>query len=195
MESCRPSVPSSASCTDGDADWSTLMARAQNGDRSAYVALLQDLAPYIRSLSRRYFSTKEDVEDSLQDVLLTVHGIRHTYDPRRPFGPWILAIARRRFADRLRRRCRILDKEVSLTAHLEALATADSVGDHIYLDRAVLHGAIQALPPAQRRAIELLRLRELSLKEASAESGVRQGALKVALHRAIHSLRKAFAAR
>jgi RNA polymerase sigma-70 factor (ECF subfamily) len=195
MDDCRPSDPSSGNRTDGDADWSTLMARAQNGDRSAYAALLKELAPYIRSISRRYFSAEEDVEDSLQDILLTVHGIRHTYDPCRPFGPWILAIARRRFADRLRRRCRIRDREIPLTAHLETLAAPDCIGHAVDLDRAVLHGAIRALPLAQRRAVELLRLRELSLKEASAESGVKQGALKVALHRAIRSLRQALAMR
>lgn len=195
MDGYRPSDPSPVSYTDGDSDWSMLMAQAQNGDRSAYAALLQELVPYIRSISRRYFSAEEEVEDSLQDVLLTVHGIRHSYDPCRPFGPWIFAIARRRFADRLRRRCRIRDREVPLTAHLETLAAPDSISDHVDLDRAVLHGAIRALPLAQRRAVELLRLRELSLKEASAESGVKQGALKVALHRAIRSLRQVLAMR
>jgi RNA polymerase sigma-70 factor (ECF subfamily) len=170
-----------------------LMARAQNGDRSAYAALLVELVPYIRSLSRRYFSAEDEVEDSLQDVLLTVHGIRHTYDPGRPFGPWILTIARRRFADRLRWRTRLLGREVSLTGHLEALSVPDRY--HADLDRALLHRAIRGLPLAQRRAVELLRLRELSLREASAESGIKQGALKVALHRAIHSLRQVLAMR
>jgi len=51
--------------------------------------------------------------------------------------------------------------------------------------------AIQALPPGQRQAVELLKLRELSLKEASALTGMRIGALKIATHRAITSLRRA----
>jgi len=195
MDGCRPSNPSSGSCADVNADWTTLMARAQKGDRRAYATLLQDLAPYIRSLSRQYFGAETDVEDSLQDVLLTMHGIRYTYDPCRPFGPWIVAIARRRFVDRLRRGGRIRAREVPLTGHLETLAAPNSMGHHVDLDRAVLHAAIQALPAAQRRAVELLRLRELSLREASAESGIKQGALRVALHRAIRSLRQALAMR
>lgn len=195
MDDPRRSVPSPAGYPDDNSDWSILMGRAQNGDRSAYAVLLQELVPYIRSISRRYFSAEEEVEDSLQDVLLTVHGIRHTYDPRRPFGPWILAIARRRFADRLRRRCRIRDREVPLTTHFKSLAAPDSFGHQFDLDRAVLHRAIRALPLAQRRAVELLRLRELSLKEAATVSGVKQGALKVALHRAIRALRQALATR
>jgi len=193
MDGCRVSAEASEVGPLGGSDWSVLMARAQNGDRSAYAALLAELVPYIRSLSRRYFSAEDEVEDSLQDVLLTVHGIRHTYDPARPFGPWIVTIARRRFADRMRWRARTLGREVSLAGHPEALSVPD--GHHADLDRAVLHRAIRGLPLAQRRAVELLRLRELSLREASAESGIKQGALKVALHRAIQSLRDALAVR
>ncbi len=36
------------------------------------------------------------ITDAVQDVLLTVHMVRHAYDPSRPFGPWLLAIANRR---------------------------------------------------------------------------------------------------
>jgi RNA polymerase sigma-70 factor (ECF subfamily) len=50
--------------------------------------------------------------------------------------------------------------------------------------------AIQALPPGQRQAVELLKLRELSLKEASALTGLSIGALKLATHRAMASLRR-----
>jgi len=46
------------------------------------------------------------------------------------------------------------------------------------------------LPPGQRQAVELLKLRELSLKEASALTGLSIGALKLATHRAMVSLRR-----
>jgi RNA polymerase sigma-70 factor (ECF subfamily) len=58
-------------------------------------------------------------------------------------------------------------------------------------DAEALTQAIQALPPGQRQAVELLKLRELSLKEASARTGVSVGALKIATHRAMASLRRA----
>ena len=53
-----------------------------------------------------------------------------------------------------------------------------------------LHEAVRDLPDGQRRAIELLKLKELSLKEASAITGSSESALKVATHRAISTLRK-----
>jgi RNA polymerase sigma-70 factor, ECF subfamily len=86
----------------GGRDWSKLMARAQDGDRQAYRTLLQDLAPYLRSIAGRCFKQSSDVEDAVQDVLLTIHVVRHAYDPSRPFGPWLKAIANRRIIDRLR---------------------------------------------------------------------------------------------
>ena len=57
-------------------------------------------------------------------------------------------------------------------------------------DPDALAQAIQALPPGQRQAVELLKLRELSLKEASALTGLSIGALKLATHRAVASLRR-----
>jgi RNA polymerase sigma-70 factor (ECF subfamily) len=50
------------------------------------------------------------------------------------------------------------------------------------------------LPPSQKTAIELVKLKEMSLKEASAVSGMSVPALKVATHRAIKSLRTALRA-
>jgi RNA polymerase sigma-70 factor (ECF subfamily) len=58
-------------------------------------------------------------------------------------------------------------------------------------DIEALRQAVGALPDGQRQAIELLKLQELSLKEAAAVSGSTVGALKVATHRAMAALRKA----
>ena len=51
-------------------------------------------------------------------------------------------------------------------------------------------GAIEKLPPDQREAIKMLKLKEMSLKEASQASGRSISALKVATHRAIKNLRR-----
>ena len=69
--------------------------------------------------------------------------------------------------------------------------TGTNPDQETYRDVEVLQRAIQALPTGQRQAIELLKLQELSLKEASAASGQSVGALKVATHRAMAAVRKA----
>ncbi len=52
-----------------------------------------------------------------------------------------------------------------------------------------LRAAVAELPPGQREAVELLKLKEMSLKEASAATGQSETALKVAVHRAVKRLR------
>ncbi len=175
-------------------DWSGIMGRAQEGDRSAYRTLLEDITPYLRSLAGRCFKDASDVEDAVQDVLLTVHAVRHAYDPGRPFGPWLVAIANRRFIDRLRRQTRSKLRDFALAAeHVTFSGGQANLPPRIEessLNEAALHEAIENLPPDQRQAIKLLKLDEMSLKEAARTSGRSVAALKVATHRAIANLRK-----
>jgi RNA polymerase sigma-70 factor (ECF subfamily) len=174
----------------GGEDWSKLMARAQDGDRHAYRALLEAITPYIRSLAARCFKQLADMEDSVQDVLLTVHMLRHAYDPKRPFGPWLVAIANRRIIDRLRRDTRRKSREVVLSSDHETFLDPATNLHADTLDEAALAGAIEQLPPDQRQTIRMLKLNEMSLKEASAASGRSIPALKIATHRAVRRLRR-----
>lgn len=179
-----------ASSTRRGHDWSLLMARAQGGQRDAYRLLLEDIVPYLRSLAARRHRDAGDIEDCVQDVLLTVHAARHTYNPNRPFGPWLVAIANRRTIDRLRIRGRSTARESELTDEHETFAAPEANFHDSASDARALHRAVESLPVAQREAIELLKLREMSLKEASFESGTSIAALKVATHRAVKNLRK-----
>jgi RNA polymerase sigma factor (sigma-70 family) len=179
---------------DGSLDWSQLMVRAQTGDRLAYRRLLEDITPYLRSLVARHPMLVGELEDVVQDVLLTVHAIRHAYDPGRPFGPWLLAIARRRIVDRLRRRGSRA-AEVPLGPEHETIVAESTNLYPLLSETRALRDAIASLPAGQRRAILLLKLRGLSLKEAALESGLSIAALKVASHRALKALRAMLAER
>ena len=57
-------------------------------------------------------------------------------------------------------------------------------------DEEPLRRAVADLPARQKEAVVLLRLQEMSGKEASAASGRPEGTLKVSLHRAVESLRR-----
>src|SRR5262249_51692343 len=79
-----------------DEDLAGLMKTAQAGDTEAYTQLLQEVTVRLRRIVRRYrsFLTDEDIEDLVQEILLSLHSVRATYDPQRPFMPWLLAITR-----------------------------------------------------------------------------------------------------
>jgi RNA polymerase sigma-70 factor (ECF subfamily) len=184
------SIASDNKRTGSQSDWSTLMVRAQDGDRDAYRSLLKEIEPYVRSIAGRCFNRQTDAEDVVQDVLLTVHSIRNTYDPKRPFGPWLLAIANRRIIDRLRRHTRQKAREIELSAEHETFPDDPANLDSTISAEIALVGAIDKLPPDQREAIRMLKLNEMSLKEASQTSGRSIAALKVATHRAVKNLRR-----
>jgi RNA polymerase sigma-70 factor (ECF subfamily) len=177
--------------SDRDAEWAALMAAAQDDDRRAYDRLLREIVPFLRGVARRRLRGEADVEDAVQDALLTIHQIRHTYDPSRPIRPWLAAIAERRALDRVRTVARRAGREEELTEiHHETLSGPGTNDGESRLQARDVRAAVADLPPGQRQAIELLKLEELSLNEASARTGQSVTALKVATHRAILALRR-----
>lgn len=163
------------------------MARAQAGDARAYDMLLRECLPLVRAICRRRLSGAAEAEDAVQDTLLTLHRVRATYDPERPFRPWIAAIAERRALDRGRGVARGLARHTVLEAADHVGADGDA---EARLASADLRAAVSQLPAAQRTALQLTKIEALSLAEASQRSGMSMGALKVATHRAIQTLRR-----
>jgi RNA polymerase sigma factor (sigma-70 family) len=169
-----------------------LMRSAQDGDGKAYLALLRAVTPMLRTAARRQlaFYHRHDVEDVVQDILLSLHAARATYDPERAFIPWLMGIARNRIADAARHHARRAAHEQTVEHLPETFFDAGAnMSTDVYGDPEALRRAIDGLPHQQRRAMELLKLREMSLKEAAAGSGTTVGALKIAVHRAMGTLR------
>jgi sigma-70-like protein len=86
----RPATADAES--DRDRDWSALMAAAQDGDRGAYERLLREILPLLHAVVARHHRHPDRIEDVVQEVLLTVHRLRHTYDPARSFHQWLMTI-------------------------------------------------------------------------------------------------------
>ena len=179
-----------------DARLSGLMAAAQAGDKAAYATLLRDCVPFIKGVARGMGGHPDRIDDVVQDVLLAVHRARRTYDPARPFLPWLRVIAQRRTTDSFRIHSRQHSREVhaplSYEAHPDPVVSADHALGHA--EQAVrLQAAIARLPSRQREAMEHLARQDLTLAQAAGRTGRTTGALKVSLHRALTSLRHSFA--
>lgn len=171
---------------------SAWMAAAQAGDRLAYEMLLRDCVSLIKSVARRTGLAPDRIDDVVQDVLLTIHRARHTYDPARSFDAWLRVIASRRAIDILRRSRRQGSREIHAPLAFEAHAdeTADPAAG---LERSDAAGQIDqvlaTLPERQRQAVQHLVLEEKSLAEAAMLTRRSKGSLKVNLHRALKALR------
>lgn len=163
-----------------DDEWGAWMAAAQGGNGGAYHRLLTELQGWLA----RYYSRRlpmAQVDDAVQDTLLAIHMKRHTYDPARPFKPWLAAVARYKWIDRLRMMARtatdILPAEIAVADHESAVTSAT-----------VLRQLMTALKPAQAEAIRLVKLEGYSVDEASARTGQSGSLIKVNIHRGLARL-------
>lgn len=165
-----------------DRDWGDLMAAGQAGNGGAYRRLLEEIRKWLqRYYARRLPSSM--VEDATQEALIAVHDKRHTYDPSRPFGPWLAAIARYKWIDRLRALKSLptetLSDDFPSVDHAEAVTSA-----------AVLDQLLGTLKPAQSEVIRLVRIYGLSIEETSVRTGQSASLVKVNIHRGLSLLAK-----
>ncbi len=158
------------------------MEKAQAGDRLAYRSLLDDIHGELARYVRRRTRDPQEVEDIVQEVLLTIHRARHTFDPARPFEPWMYAIARNTTIDYGRRRATRGQREI-LTEQLPEVAADAASTD------APLTAALARLPPNQREAFSMLKLEGLSVEAAAERAGVTPGTLRVRAHRAYRAVK------
>ena len=168
------------------------MAAAQGGDRAAYELVLRDCVPIVRRIARAQGADANFLDDVVQDVLITLHGARASYDPSRSFVAWLTAITQRRTIEILRQQLRRGAREVHapLAAETHAADGADPEAEAAHSSEARrLRAAVATLPEGQREAVEALALEENSLDDASKRTGRTKSALKVNLHRAIKTLR------
>jgi RNA polymerase sigma-70 factor (ECF subfamily) len=167
------------------------MRQAQEGDRAAYERLLSEVAAELRTFVGARLQYRAWVDDVVQETLISIHRDRHTYDPERPFGSWMYAIARHRLIDCTRRRRRVHAHERGVEGAMDELnapAAADPAAAHGLLD-ALQHG-LRALSQKQREVVELLKLQGLSVKEVAAQTGMTESSVKVSAHRGYRALRK-----
>jgi RNA polymerase sigma-70 factor, ECF subfamily len=179
--------------TDRERHWAGLMRAANCGDAGSYHRLLHELAPVLRGVVGRGFARSglgtEDVEDVVQETLLALHLKRHTWDERRRLLPWVRVIAHNKLVDNLRRRGRrvhlpIEDLSETPGADPQAAAMHGVDAEHV----------IASLEGRQRDIVLAISIEGASARDVAQRLGMTEGAVRVALHRALRSLAKAFRA-
>jgi RNA polymerase sigma-70 factor (ECF subfamily) len=168
-----------------DQQLSGLMCLAQDGDARAYQTLLFEVTALIRRFTRTRVRQPEWVEDIVQETLFSIHRDRHTYDPSRPFLPWMYAIARHRLLDFVEKQRRLGEKESLTDPGEEEPVWEDPPRELIRL----LRRALALLSFNQREVIRMLKLEGFSVLEISQRMGLSESSVKVTAHRGYKKLR------
>ena len=167
-----------------------LMIASLEGDAGAYRALLGDLRLRLSGyFSRRLRRDPDDVEDLVQDTLISIHTRRETYDRTQALSPWVYAVARYKLIDHYRRTGR------RAFIPLEDAADELRVEDHgaAVAARKDVERALGALSERTRAIIRDTRIDGLSMAEAAGRAGLSEGAAKVAAHRGLKALTDRYA--
>jgi RNA polymerase sigma-70 factor, ECF subfamily len=170
-------------------DLGQLMVRAQEGDRQAYEDLLTRVSGLVKGFVRRRVGDVSWTDDVVQECLVALHRARHTYDPTRPFAPWLFAIAQNRLIDALRVARRQVSREL-----LQPESAWPVLAERPQQERnalgADLRREVASLPEKQRLVIELLKFEELSVREVASRLNMSEANVKVTAHRGYRALRR-----
>ncbi|MBY0356317.1 MAG: sigma-70 family RNA polymerase sigma factor, partial [Rickettsiales bacterium] len=158
------------------------------GDQASYASFLARITPLLRRMVARRLGASE-VEDVVQEVLISIHKARHTYDGKRPLMPWLVAIARFRISDHLRRHyAQMRHQTVDIDDFTDRLADVTETDDSNESIEDLLHD----VPDKQKRILTLMHVEGYTAKEVGAKLNMNESAVKVAAHRAIKKIRERF---
>ncbi len=161
-----------------------LLSEAQMGNSESYsefLGLIYDLVE--KSVYRKLNLNKEDV---VQEVILSIHNARHSYNPSREFYPWFYAIVNARIVDEKRRNFREDRKVTAYGVEIES-RTGENLLEGDFTED--LNTLMQSLPEKQKKIIELNKLHGFSMKEIADQMGMSVENVKVIAHRGLNNLK------
>jgi RNA polymerase sigma-70 factor (ECF subfamily) len=174
--------------TDKTDNLAALMRQSLNGDKHAYAEILQETSRFLRPFLAKRLSFTNEVDDLLQEILISIHKARHTYDGKRPYKPWVYAIARFRLQDYLR--AHYSDQ----LHHADDLSELEDYLHENVTESAITYesisGEVEKLPQKQAAILQLMHQEGYTAKEVAKKLGMNESAVKVAAHRAYRILRE-----
>ena len=173
--------------SDKYAELATLFRAGLGGDAASYNRFLQAIAPMMRRLAARKLSSA-DVEDTVQEILISIHKARHTYDGERPAMPWLLAIAQFRINDSLRK-VYVNSRYESLNVDELAESLADVTESHHSNES--IEEILKEVPEREQRILTMMHVEGYTAEETGQHLGMKESAVKVAAHRAVKKIREA----
>lgn len=174
-----------------------LVARYRSGRPEAFEALVERYRQELFQFLARFVNNRAAGEDLFQETFLQVHLSIETFDPARPFKPWLFTIGANKARDWLRRNKRqqaaplsaLIEKEreegpafIDLLRTELPLPTEDLERQEV---RQLVQEVVAGLPHHLREVLLLAYFNRFAYKEIAAMLGIPLGTVKSRLHAAV----------
>jgi RNA polymerase sigma-70 factor (ECF subfamily) len=171
-----------------------LAIRVQHGDTDAFGTLVERFEPKLLRYGTKFLSSREDTEDIVQEVFLSVYQNIKSFDSKQRFSPWIYRIAHNAFVNGLRKKQRspfiALDFD-TLVAYVPYDDPAQAEREQTEM-RKMIDLGLNEIPSKYREILILYYLEEQSYKEIADILQVPTGTVGIRLKRAKEALMKAY---
>lgn len=169
------------------------VARARAGDRDAFQALVEKHSRNVFQLAFRMTGNEEDAEDVVQETFLKAYRNLQRFAGQAEFSTWLHRIAANCAVDLLRRRApRQAETRTAEGQELEVVS--DGAGPERMLLSAEVQGrvarSLERLSAMERAAFVLRHFEGRPIAEIGKTLGVRTGAAKNCVFRAVAKLRE-----
>ena len=168
--------------------WKDWAVAAQEGNKTAYNRLLNEIASFTRNYLVTRLANPDWADDVMQEVLISVHKSLNTYSGDRPFTPWLMAIINFRKTDYLRKHYSSRGDKQTTLDDAEFLSKNVTNPDHAgeYKD---IEAALDTLPEKQRKVFEMIKIQGYTAQEVANEMNMSVSAVKVSAHRTATKLK------
>jgi RNA polymerase sigma-70 factor (ECF subfamily) len=165
-----------------------LIGLVAKGDERAFNELYHKFKDDIYRLAFYYLQNKEDAEDTLQEIFVTVYRNAAAFKSQSQFSTWLYRIAVNKCLDKIKHlKAR---RRLALITHLFQQTAASDNALYSEDDLLRLHNAIDKLLPQQKTALILTQIQELSINETAAIMDISAKAVESLTQRAKANLRK-----
>lgn len=165
---------------------SALLLAGIGGDQGAYARFLHQITPLLRRIAGRKIPAS-DVEDVVQEILISIHKARHTYDGTRPIMPWLASIASFRITDHLRKHyAQRRHQSVDIADFENILFDVTTEAS----DNESIDALLTEVPEKDKKILTMMHVEGYTAKEVGKQLGMNESAVKVAAHRAIKKIRE-----
>jgi len=169
-----------------------LARRVQHGDSHAFEALARKYLRSVYAVVSSFLRNQEDIDDAAQETFLRTLEKIQSFNPKRPFAPWLYQVARNVARNRRKYVKSRSHEDLTEFDNIPAEATGDDPGTIAELSelRRDVAAAIESLPERQGAAFRLHDVEGFKAAEIAEMLGVSDGTVRANIHHARRVLRK-----